>query len=139
MSSRNGTYRSPARLGWTQTGLPSGSVMARGSLKPRIPSERAESVIERAVLLHEDDDVFGVEIAAAGGGFDGQRPHDRFWTAAQHARGARHLGRLGDEFASRVHVCVQNIGMNPRSPAVPFYSYTPFKLSPLADLLENSI
>ena len=66
--------------------------------------QAAEIMVERAVLLHEDHDVFDVaQRAAAPVGFDRQRPSDGRGKQAERAGGARERGAGAQEVASVRH------------------------------------
>ena len=70
--------------------------------------QAAEIVVERAVLLHEDHDVFDVaQRAAAPVGFDRQRPSDGRGKQAQRAGCARERGAGAQEVASVRHEASQ--------------------------------
>ena len=65
-------------------------------------AQRAEGVVERAVLLHQDHHMLGVEKRAAGVGSDRHGSLDRTVERGPHA-GAGEESRLLDEVASRIH------------------------------------
>ena len=50
----------PPSWDWRQTGFPDGRVTGCGSPNPRTPRKRAEVMIERAVLLHQDGNMFDI-------------------------------------------------------------------------------
>ena len=53
-------HASPPSFGWCQTGSPTGSVDGARIAEAAHAPQRAEVVIERPVLLHQDDDVLDV-------------------------------------------------------------------------------
>src|SRR5271154_5759571 len=66
----------------------------------------AESMIERAVFLHQDHDVFGIEVSRAGCRLDRAGPLDRFGNQAGNAGDAGgDCGEL-EEIASGLHSLV---------------------------------
>jgi hypothetical protein len=65
-------------------------------VEPADTAERAERVVERAVLLHENDDVFCVEDGAARRRLDGRGASDRAQKATERP------GRAQEELASRM-------------------------------------
>ena len=66
-------------------------------------AQRAVAVIERAVLLHEDDDMLRVEKGAARRGIDGQRPRNRSRDRPGHTAPRREQRRLLQKIATRIH------------------------------------
>lgn len=87
MSRRHGAYELPDASVWTKTESLFAKRTARGSLNPRTPL-RTQRMVERAILLHQNDDVLGVEVSGAGCGFDSVGAPDRFGNQAGDADGA---------------------------------------------------
>ena len=60
-------------------------------------------MVEGTIFLHENYNMFGVEISAARCRLDGQRPKDRLRDSAQRTGGPCQLRRATDELSSSVH------------------------------------
>ena len=68
-------------------------------------AQRAERVVERAVLLHQNHNVLGVEITAAGRRLDRGGTGKRFEALPGRAGGAEQACREAEELASCLHGC----------------------------------
>jgi len=77
-----------ALLGLEEARVAVGLAHGAGVVEAAHALQRSESVVEGAVLLHEDDDVFGVLKGGAGLGFDGEGALDGFGDDARHGRAA---------------------------------------------------